>query len=70
MQHSQEAAGRFIVACGQPAKLLQATEKALDFVAVSIQISVNHALDEAVLLLGMTAWAPRAATLARTASVS
>ena len=49
MHHSQEAAGGFIVARGQPAKLLQATEKALDFVAVSIQISVNHALKEAVL---------------------
>lgn len=52
MDHSQEAAGRFIVAGGQAAKLLEATEKALDFVAVAVEITVNHALDEAVLFAG------------------
>ncbi len=48
MDHSQKAAGRFIVTCGQPAKLLKATEKAFDFVAVPVQISVNHPLNKAV----------------------
>ena len=52
MDHSQEAAVRFIVAGGQPTKLLQATEKAFDFVAVPVQISVNHPLNEAVLFAG------------------
>ena len=49
MYHSQEAASRFIVTCGQPAKLLEATKKAFDFVAVPVEILVNNALDEAIL---------------------
>lgn len=49
MHHSQEAAGRFIVARGQPAELLEAAEKAFDFVAVAVEVAVNHALDEAIL---------------------
>ena len=52
MYHSQEAASRFIVTCGQPAKLLEATKKAFDFVAVPVEVSVNYALDEAILFTG------------------
>ena len=52
MHHSQEAASCFIVARGQPAKLLETTEKAFDFVAVAIQMAVNYALDEAILFAG------------------
>ena len=69
MKHSQKAAGGLVVARSQPAKLLEATEQAFDFVAVAVQVAVNHALDEAVFLLGITTWAPRATTLATTASV-
>lgn len=48
MYHSQKAAGRFIVARGQSSKLLEATKKAFDFIAVAVKISVNHPLDKAV----------------------
>ena len=52
MHHSQKAARRFIVARGQSAELLEATEKAPHFIAVPVQVLVNHALDEAVLFAG------------------
>ena len=52
MKHSQKAAGGLVVARGQTAKLLEAAEKALDFIAVPVQVAVNHALDEAVFLAG------------------
>lgn len=52
MHHSQEAASRFIVARGQPAKLLEATEKAFDFGAVAVEVAVNHALEQAVFFTG------------------
>jgi hypothetical protein len=59
MHHSQEAARCFIVARGQPAELLEATEKAFDFVAVAVQVTVNHALDEAVLFAGNHGLGPK-----------
>jgi len=49
MDHSQETTGRFVVARGQTAKLFETTEKALDFIAVTIQIAVNRALTKAIL---------------------
>jgi hypothetical protein len=52
MHHSQKAASRFIVARCQPAKLFETTEKAFNFVAVAVEISVNHALDQAILFAG------------------
>ena len=52
MKHSQKAAGGLVVARGQTAKLLEAAEKALDFIAVPVQVAVNDALDEAVFLAG------------------
>ena len=52
MDHSQEATSGFIVARGQPAKLLEATKKGFDFVAVPVKISANHALNEAILFTG------------------
>ena len=70
MQHSQEAAGRFILARGQPTKLLGATKKAFDFVALAVAIAVNNALNEAVFLLVMTTCAPRVAATTATTSVS
>nr|WP_246289703.1 hypothetical protein [Hymenobacter terrestris] len=50
--HCQETAGCFIIARGQAAKLLEAAEKAFDFVAVAVQVAVNHALHEAILFAG------------------
>ena len=70
MDHSQEAAGRFFVAGGQPAKLLEAAEKAFNFVAVAVEVAVNKPRDFAVLLLGITTCAPKASTAATTAFVS
>ena len=52
MKHSQKAAGGLVVARGQTAELLEAAEKALDFIAVPVQVAVNYALDEAVFLAG------------------
>ena len=52
MDHSQEAAGRFFVAGGQPAKLLEAAEKAFNFVAVAVEVAVNKPRDFAVLFTG------------------
>lgn len=47
MDHSQEAAGRFIVTRGHAAKLLEATEKAFHFIPVAVQVTVKHTLDQA-----------------------
>ncbi len=52
MKHSQKAAGGLVVARGQTAKLLEMAEKARDFIAVPVQVAVNYALDEAVVLAG------------------
>lgn len=49
LHHCQEAAGRFVVARGQAAKLLEATEKALDFAAVAISVTVNQAVRKPIL---------------------
>ena len=52
MERYQQSAGRFNVARGQPAKLLEAAEKAFEFVAVPVQIPVNHPLNETVFFAG------------------
>jgi len=52
MEHSQKAAGRFVVARGQAAELFEAAEKPLDFVSVAVQIPVNGAFDTTVFLAG------------------
>jgi hypothetical protein len=49
MNYSPKAAGRFVVARGQPAKLLEATEKAFDFVVVAVEVTGKQTL-AAVLL--------------------
>jgi len=59
MQHSQKAAGCLIIARGQAAKLLEATEKALDFVAVAVRILVNHPLQHMILFCWESRLAPR-----------
>ena len=52
MKHSQKAAGGLVVARGQTAKLLEAAEKALDFIAVPAQVTVNFPFNETVFLAG------------------
>lgn len=52
MYHAEEAAGRFVVARSQTAKLFGETEKALDLVAVAVQIAVNQARDQPALFAG------------------
>ena len=52
MEHSQKTAGRLIVAGGQAPELLEAAEEALDFVAVAVQVAVNHPFCKAVFLAG------------------
>jgi hypothetical protein len=66
MEHSQKTAGRFVVARGQAAELFEAAEKALDLIAVAVQIPVNGAFDAAGFLAGE----PRPFTQATTRSVS
>ena len=59
MKHSQKAAGGLVTARSQPAKLLEATEKAFDFIAVAVQVAVNHALGEAVFFCWESRLGPR-----------
>jgi hypothetical protein len=57
----QEISGKFVVACGDPAQMLEFVEEALDQVALAIAFEVDGAYHPELLWLGMWAVVPRVA---------